>query len=1187
MTHGEEPGSETHQDSVVLTYLEGLLMHQVGGGSSATATQRSDAGHSNNVQSNKVDGNCHIPSFVPNPEERGMLLSAGTQHLKKARLLQSPEAWKETGRHNVCAANEDLNEKDRDILAGALDSSAKCKQDSTLLASLLQSFSSRLQSVALSRHIMQSLKMQGYPSSDETTHDDEEIPKYYGIASNRLKDILKKNKTQNRISVPYQRRSSQERFSDSPQAPQSNAQAAIEPLSCSARLKAVASLVENRSSPVPSPKPSVACSQLALLLSSEAHLQQYSREQAMKSRLAGRSASERLAAMASQKIQDKRTNPSQSPLSKELLSPVNGQGLSSTKSKDCNRHSPVPVSGENRTSTSLRYHQTLKGKNTQSSLRSSPNCSSLLLHLLNNHNSQKQINGHAVIKENCSRFPSPSPPVPSASEHSDHKNNLTDDSSDAESSHSSCSPIDLSLKAKSKDLRPTGSLEKLTESLISTWKPETAKLKITDEQHMENEAAMKPHQKVTLLQLLLDHKNDENPDQNAQNSDFQSSGNNKIPVGRITPLRRNEECNKINSADIIGFRKRVSPSYSLSPETSGCSSPSEGLLNMSSKGTVNLIPSTLLDLTKPVGVTRPESIRCVSPFTSDTPKGSVSAHTENLLDLRKRKNTGLVKPFSNDKVPESSFSASKLLQNLAQCGLKHTAHLSPSESTGHLSKGQLCDIKAEKTVTLLEKLSAPLPANRSANLEEHNRLTDKPVASSSEIETLLERRTVLQLLLVKASKEKAAHHQKGEHVNGSSPEQQPKKHFNKEGFGELGLEVKIKTEPTEDSCLSEHEVEKNEHCPKERPQRQNNLERFFISTRDLNQDQLPVSPVISKDGLLSQLLKQQPSTYYMSKNNNADIVKEGKEIIPHETILPKKRKLCYSSEDITGSESLKKAIMNSSQAEVSKVIPSLKEPSSWTPEKQHIQSKVNQFEAEAVVQVGCPINDTVCYKDGRGFNVLKQLLLSDNCLKDLSQSRGTVSPSAAQINCRLNGDAYSVLKYPPENSNLQHNRSSPLVTPVDLKVSKSAPARQRPTVPHWQDHLATKDSPQLNLIPVNGETEGPIRWEIKGEEKNESRRASPRLTKSNPILYYMLQKGSTTISNEEKAKKVWTDTKSSSPHRGLQINIKEEPLSDMEDYDQVFHLSRHSQSYTSQTVGHNARLNGILEKVLTVKKEPN
>uniref|UniRef100_A0A0E9VE69 Nuclear receptor-interacting protein 1 repression domain-containing protein n=1 Tax=Anguilla anguilla TaxID=7936 RepID=A0A0E9VE69_ANGAN len=46
--------------------------------------------------------------------------------------------------------------------------------------------------------------------------------------------------------------------------------------SCAARLKAVANLVKIRSSPTPSPKPSVACSQLALLLSSEAHLQQYS-----------------------------------------------------------------------------------------------------------------------------------------------------------------------------------------------------------------------------------------------------------------------------------------------------------------------------------------------------------------------------------------------------------------------------------------------------------------------------------------------------------------------------------------------------------------------------------------------------------------------------------------------------------------------------------------------------------------------------------------------------------------------------------------------------------------------------------------------------------------------------------------------------------------------------------------------
>ena len=45
MTHGEELGSEMHQDSVVLTYLEGLLMHQAAGGS-GTAVDKKSTGHS-------------------------------------------------------------------------------------------------------------------------------------------------------------------------------------------------------------------------------------------------------------------------------------------------------------------------------------------------------------------------------------------------------------------------------------------------------------------------------------------------------------------------------------------------------------------------------------------------------------------------------------------------------------------------------------------------------------------------------------------------------------------------------------------------------------------------------------------------------------------------------------------------------------------------------------------------------------------------------------------------------------------------------------------------------------------------------------------------------------------------------------------------------------------------------------
>ncbi|XP_039867690.1 ubiquitin carboxyl-terminal hydrolase 25 isoform X6 [Simochromis diagramma] len=50
MTHGEEPGPETHKDSAVLTYLEGLLMHPVVAGPGATASGRSEAAHSNQEQ---------------------------------------------------------------------------------------------------------------------------------------------------------------------------------------------------------------------------------------------------------------------------------------------------------------------------------------------------------------------------------------------------------------------------------------------------------------------------------------------------------------------------------------------------------------------------------------------------------------------------------------------------------------------------------------------------------------------------------------------------------------------------------------------------------------------------------------------------------------------------------------------------------------------------------------------------------------------------------------------------------------------------------------------------------------------------------------------------------------------------------------------------------------------------------
>ncbi|GAA6218496.1 nuclear receptor-interacting protein 1 [Lates japonicus] len=152
MTHGEEPGPETHKDSAVLTYLEGLLMHPVVAGPGATASGRSEAAHSNQEQGEKVGGPYQLPNHGPTAPKAGTNgpTLGSSQHLKKARLLRSG-AWNDPGNQRMSSPPMELNGQGGGLQNGALEGSPHAGE-STLLASLLQSFSSRLQSVAMSQH---------------------------------------------------------------------------------------------------------------------------------------------------------------------------------------------------------------------------------------------------------------------------------------------------------------------------------------------------------------------------------------------------------------------------------------------------------------------------------------------------------------------------------------------------------------------------------------------------------------------------------------------------------------------------------------------------------------------------------------------------------------------------------------------------------------------------------------------------------------------------------------------------------------------------------------------------------------------------------------------------------------------------------------------------------------------------
>ncbi|XP_061106116.1 nuclear receptor-interacting protein 1 [Conger conger] len=1113
MTHGEEPGSETHQDSVVLTYLEGLLMHPVAGGPGATATRRSEAEHSNREQGNKDVRAYQQQNHGTKQESRRLLPSGATQHLRKARLLHS-EAWNEPESQRGPAPAGNLNGQSSDHHTEALDGSPQ--GESTMLASLLQSFSSRLQSVAMSKQITQNVKEQDAQVKESPLANKEAL-QCYETASSRLKGLMKKSKLQNHNSVPHHRQPSQERLSESSHATQTTGEPAASD-SCAARLKAVANLVKIRSSPTPSPKPSVACSQLALLLSSEAHLQQYSREQALKAQLSARSASERLAAIATQKTQDKNLpNIGQPQMAPDMLSSLNAQkGTLLPPALDSSKQSPTPIPGQSRAVSSPRSPHPFREKRPfDKHNRPSQNCSSLLLLLLNNHNPQKPINGSGHLDEDYSVFPSHGSPLLSDSEYSNHENSLNKDSSDAESSYSSCSPIDLSVKSRIRGSVPmssTSSLDKLTESLINKWKPETPGLQLIESRELKNSPDIKSHHEVTLMQLLLDHKNNEKVNQTADNPDLRhdiTTKPNSAPAGRLTPTAVCKET-RMQSPSVGLTTHLPLPSLSHGQDINGTASP-------------------------------------YSLYAS--------AHVQSSpLDLCKSKSC------SGENVQEPAFSASKLLQNLAQCGLQNTSPSPPPKALISPSKRHSLELQ-EKPMTLLERLTAPIQRNRTPVLE-GSHVSCVPFVSespplASEIENLLERRTVLQLLLGTAShKDKPSAKQNGKAAKGSLEKQADKLLVCDTPSGPL-LDLKIKTEPREEGHLS-NSYEEAEQCQIEHREHVR-LRPMSLPLRDVKAEPSSTEGV-PKDGLLSQLLKHRPRNFQADTLMDLHVSNMKEERGEYQgPSVPKKRKLCVGLEDHLISDPFLRTVDRPTHQDATD---SFSIPG--TPEQRKPMSP-----PEAHAPIRHP-QSTSPPQDGRGFNVLKQLLLSDNCLKDLSHPRTSTSPSTIQAKYQANGNATKKSDYNPELMNSQWNPGALGVVPAQFRTVTTALASTSMTGSSWGSHVACQESPKLNLIPVKRETEGPIQWLISGAEKQDSYPDSPRLTKSNPILYYMLQKG---YSHMRKEAREQGDTELCG------IKVKEESVGDRGDVDHRLSWKHHSPLQNKSHGRDGEQVNGSLEKL--------
>uniref|UniRef100_A0A8C8RKH0 Nuclear receptor interacting protein 1 n=1 Tax=Pelusios castaneus TaxID=367368 RepID=A0A8C8RKH0_9SAUR len=1164
MTHGEELGSEMHQDSVVLTYLEGLLMHQAAGGSGTTVDKKS-TGHSGEDQNFKISGNT-----FPNCQSNGPVLNthtyqeSGMLHLKKARLLQSSDDWNAAKRRRLSDSIVDLNGKNEALLAGMVENVPKGKQDSTLLASLLQSFSSRLQSVALSQQIRQSLKDQGYSLSHDSLQVEKDL-RCYGVASSRLKTLLKKRKAKDQkldTSLPdVTKNLPKERFIESPHTEQSGPKVMNEPLSCAARLQAVASMVEKRSSPTASPKPSVACSQLALLLSSEAHLQQYSREHALKVQNANQIASERLAAMA--RLQESaQRDLGHFSLSKGMSSHLNGQMRSSSKTiaNISNMVAfPSPIGIVHSTPKNVGY----KNNPERSNLKPSPN-NSLLLHLLKNQNATKQTEGHEQNERSGIAESSSTPTT--IDEYSDNNPSFTEgDSSDDESSHSNCLPIDLSFKQRTdkQDSGQPASLNNL--SLCHNWDPKIPCLENSMETKEEKDtpkgSKLNPHQKVTLLQLLLGHKSEENQEKSTDPQGLHSTADVAkftVQTGKRTPVTESPSTNRITPLS-----------------------------------TPPLLISTKAD--SPINLSHQSSlvVKRNSPLyaCSIQPEKLMNPASKHLMDFTQNKEFQGTKLNRNESAQNSAaFSASKLLQNLAQCGMQ----TSMSGEEQRISK-QLLTVNTDKPVGLIDRFNSPLLTNISGKLEENNKIfschptpTEQGLPSS-EIENLLERRTVLQLLLGTPNKGKSEKKEPMCLKDESSQEQMDK------ALNEQILTVKIKTEPCEES-----HVPQNPNAQQIKETAGNKFQGIAHAVQrnsgaspaceDLKPE--PLSPEdfsFSKNGLLSRLLRQNQDSYPVndldrSHRNSELTLLDSKSLCT----IPKKRKLPTEP----SKSSLKKVKSNVSDTSNNHISPT---EALYRPLLNQHELKFNRSDLDFKYAVGHGSNNESenrsWSRDSKGFNVLKQLLLSENCERDFSQHRNN-----AVMESKKKGNKNNVANNKPEFSissinSLMGNSAQPNSC-VDHRTFHYPVAMKSPASSPFPEHLGCMipraESDQYSVCPMPSE-KGPIRWVITGMDKSDYDKDSPRLTKTNPILYYMLQKGGNSVSNQEAhSKDIWSEP--SFIEHSTPLTVKEELLPDTEPKIPFNNLRSPYNSHMGNKSSHQHNVNGevygLLEKVLTIKKEP-
>ncbi|KAL8190647.1 UNVERIFIED_CONTAM: hypothetical protein K2H54_057639, partial [Gekko kuhli] len=670
---------------------------------------------------------------------------------------------------------------------------------------------------------------------------------------------------------------------------------------------------------------------------------------------------------------------------------------------------------------------------------------------------------------------------------------------------------------------------------------------------------LNPHQKVTLLQLLLGHKSEDSTEKNAENegvivssdvSKFNLSLGNKTSgtdscVNRITP---------INTPPLLTSSKADSP------------------INLSHH-------SPLLVKHSP-----PPYICTIQP------ERLINPASKHLVDLTVHRELRGAKPNRNETgQTSSSFSASKLLQNLAQCGMQSSMSMDEQRQTGK----QIITLNTDKPLGLIDGLNSSLLTNKSGTLEENKILNKQSLPTeqrfpSTEIQNLLERRTVLQLLLGTSNKGMNEIKERMISKEDSLTDQTEK------ASNEQILTVKIKTEPSEEASVLQNPNAQHirESDSKKFQGISNSLERNTATSPGIEEFKTdPLSPQdfsFAKNGLLSQLLRQNQDGCSAdgldrSPRNNERTFVESK---THSTV-PKKRKL--HSEPSEGPLKIlksNKGNMSSDSANNHKSSPE----AMYGPGLNQKELKFSRTDAESKHSSGHGSNNESenrsWPRENKGFNVLKQLLLSENCEKELSQHRSNLSVTDGKKKGGKNNltnstsSLHSLMGNPGQQTNCLDHRT------FQYSVTMQSPASS-PFTEHLGGIVSSKHNcDQFSVCHVPSE-KGPIKWVITDTDKNEHERDSPRLTKTNPILYYMLQKGGSSNIQEAHGKNIWNEP--SFTENSTTVTFKKE-LSPIAECKIPFHDVRnpYNSHLGNVSLQHNVNgeVYGLLEKVLTIKKEP-